>query len=112
LHGKHIEHDDVSYPGFQESTVAVAPDPLASRSHLVRPWFLRINILFFPITEFHFFQFLTVFCLILETSFILIGFGVWMFELIFCHSLVPWFTAAGGMSFHITWHVGSAVGTT
>jgi len=44
-------------------------------------------------------------------SYLILGFVLWIYEMHNCDSLEPHFLAWGGMSFHILWHFGAALGT-
>ena len=44
-------------------------------------------------------------------SYVLLGVSLWLFEMVFCDALQPFFNAAGGLSFHILWHIGAALGS-
>ena len=44
-------------------------------------------------------------------SYVLIGTPLWIVEMNMCDTLLPYFNAWGGLTFHILWHFGAGLGT-
>ena len=43
-------------------------------------------------------------------SYSIIGSPLWILEMNLCHHFIPYFRLAGGMTFHILWHIGAGLG--
>ncbi len=43
-------------------------------------------------------------------SYVLFGMVTWNVEWLGCDALLPYYQRAGGLTFHIVWHIGAAVG--
>jgi hypothetical protein len=45
-------------------------------------------------------------------SYVLVGAVLWVWEMNYCASLLPYFISSpfGGMTFHVLWHIGSVAG--
>ena len=45
------------------------------------------------------------------SSYLLVGFALWAYEMAACDSLLPLYALTRGCSFHILWHLGASMGT-
>jgi Ceramidase len=44
-------------------------------------------------------------------SYVLIGSPLWIFEMMQCENLLPYYRLMGGTTFHILWHLGAGIGS-